>query len=70
MKLINMNINEYVHMVPLWKSPIKLPVEASPLELPEERAADASCSSTGSSRGHQGLPVLGKPRKTCILIDF
>ena len=26
-KLINMNINKYFHMIPLWKSPIKLPVE-------------------------------------------
>ena len=27
MKLINININQYFHMIPLWKSPIKLPVE-------------------------------------------
>ena len=33
MKLINININKYFHMIPLWKSPIKLPVEL-PMELP------------------------------------
>ena len=27
MNSINMNINKNVHMIPLWKSPIKLPVE-------------------------------------------
>ena len=27
MKLININIIKYFHMIPLWKSPIKLPVE-------------------------------------------
>ena len=27
MKLINISINKYFHMIPLWKSPIKLPVE-------------------------------------------
>ena len=27
MKLINININEYFHMIPLSKSPIELPVE-------------------------------------------
>ena len=32
MKLINININGYFHMIPLWKSPIKLPVEL-PVEL-------------------------------------
>ena len=30
-----MNIHEYFHMIPLWKSPIKLPVEP-PVELPVE----------------------------------
>ena len=38
MKLINISINKYFHMIPLWKSPIKLPVElpvdSYPLELP------------------------------------
>ena len=36
MKLINININKYFHMIPLWKSPIKLPVElpvANPLQM-------------------------------------
>ena len=32
MKLINISINTYFHMIPLWKSPIKLPVEL-PVEL-------------------------------------
>ena len=32
MKLIKININKYFHMIPLWKSPIKLPVEL-PVEL-------------------------------------
>ena len=27
MKLINININKCFHMIPLWKSPLKLPVE-------------------------------------------
>ena len=27
MKLININIIKNFHMIPLWKSPIKLPVE-------------------------------------------
>ena len=27
MRLININLNKYFHMIPLWKSPIKLPVE-------------------------------------------
>ena len=33
MKLINISINKYFHMIPLWKSPIKLPVEL-PVDLP------------------------------------
>ena len=32
MKVINININKYFHMISLWKSPIKLPVEL-PVEL-------------------------------------
>ena len=35
MKLINININKYFHMIPLWKSPIKLPVEL-PVELAQD----------------------------------
>ena len=27
MKLRNINMNKYFHMIPLWKSPIKLPLE-------------------------------------------
>ena len=27
MKLISIKIHRYFHMIPLWKSPIKLPVE-------------------------------------------
>ena len=27
MNSININMNKYFHMIPLWKSPIKLPVE-------------------------------------------
>ena len=27
MKLININVNKYFHMIPSWKSPIKLRVE-------------------------------------------
>ena len=27
MKLMNININKYFHMIPLWKSPSKLPLE-------------------------------------------
>ena len=27
MKVINIKTNQYFHMIPLWKSPIKLPVE-------------------------------------------
>ena len=33
MKLTNININKYFHMIPLWRSPIKLPVEL-PVEQP------------------------------------
>ena len=33
MTLINININKYFHMIPLWKSLIKLPVELL-VELP------------------------------------
>ena len=33
MKLMNISISKYFHMIPLWKSPIKLPVEPS-VELP------------------------------------
>ena len=66
MKLINMNINKYFHMIPLWKSPIKLPVELPmklpvklPVELPVEfvQTKDAVAAprvytnSTGSSTG-------------------
>ena len=35
MKLINMKLNEYFHMIPLWKSPIKLPVEATRWSYPQ-----------------------------------
>ena len=42
MKLINININKYFHMIPLWKSPIKLPMEL-PVELP-----------VGATRGARG----------------
>ena len=38
LKLINININKYFHMIPLWKSPIKLPVE-----LPVEATRGATC---------------------------
>ena len=30
MQLININIHAYFHMIPLWKSHIKLPVELQP----------------------------------------
>ena len=46
MKLINMNINQYFHMIPLWKPPIKLPLWSYPwsypltLELPVELPVD------------------------------
>ena len=33
MKFININSNKDFHMIPLWKSPIKLPVDL-PVELP------------------------------------
>ena len=33
MKLFNINENKYFHMIPLWKSPIKLLVEL-PVEQP------------------------------------
>ena len=43
MTLINTDINRYFHMIPLWKSPIKLPVDfhmiplwESPIKLPVE----------------------------------
>ena len=39
MKVVNINIHEYFHMIPLWKSPIKLPVEL-PVELPHVEAAE------------------------------
>ena len=31
-KLINIDVNKYIHMIPSWKSPSKLPVEL-PVEL-------------------------------------
>ena len=34
MKLININKDQYVHMIPLWKSPIKLPFEATRWSYP------------------------------------
>ena len=37
MKLIHINISKCFHMIPLWKSPIKLPVE-----LPVAAAAAAA----------------------------
>ena len=30
MKLITINIHDYFHMIPLWKSPIKLPWTLDP----------------------------------------
>ena len=30
MKLNNINMNKYFHMIPLWKSPIKLPLWSYP----------------------------------------
>ena len=41
MKLINIDINKYFHMIPLWKSPIKLPVEL-PVELPAAKIEPAA----------------------------
>ena len=35
-----MNINKYFHLIPLWKSPLKLPVEL-PVELPVGPAIDS-----------------------------
>ena len=35
MRLIDINIDKYFHMIPLWESPIKAPVEL-PVELSEE----------------------------------
>ena len=37
MKLMNIKINEYFHMISLWKSPIKLPVEATRWSYPWTR---------------------------------
>ena len=57
MKLINININKYFHMIPLWKSPIKLPVEL-PVELPvaidptDRQAADC-CSMVWADQAWQ-----------------
>ena len=32
MKVININVNKYFHLMPLWRSPLKLPLEL-PVEL-------------------------------------
>ena len=42
MKSINININKYFHMIPSWKSPMKLPVELSMTQAP--RCGHPLCS--------------------------
>ena len=51
MKLFNISINKYFHMIPLWKSPVKQPLELPvdvgfgpvevPVELPELSRRDS-----------------------------
>ena len=59
MQLMNININRYFHMIPLWKSPIKLPVEL-PVDLPVVRPR----------RDGPQVQSTGNPRKTCIFLFF
>ena len=47
MKLINININKYFHMIPLWKSPIKLPVE-----LPVDSNSRPSTAQPSTAEGY------------------
>ena len=44
---MNININKYFHMIPLWKSPIKLPVEL-PVELPPMICCGATAVSSSA----------------------
>ena len=46
MQLIDITIDKYSHMIPLWKSPIKLPVELR-VELSERLAAKTSHQAVG-----------------------
>ena len=41
-------MNKYFHMIPLWKSPIKLPVEL-PVKLPVELPGSCRDATTGHS---------------------
>ena len=40
MKLINISINEYFHMIPLWKAPIKLSLWSYPWSYPTHVGGD------------------------------
>ena len=86
MNLININIIKYFHMIPLWKSPIKLPVEL-PVELPAVKLGSGAtrCGPKHELRPHiqqqhsaatgvlHRCPPqgsLGNPRKPWILRYF
>ena len=51
---MNININGYFHMIPLWKSLIKLPVEL-PVELP---VGATRCGSEPCSESNRHILVL------------
>ena len=44
-----MNINKYFHMIPLWKSPIKLPIGATRCRMPDAKVVPDA----------ESLPMLG-----------
>ena len=64
MELINININKYFHMIPLWKSPIKLPVEL-PVEASHRDAGAPQRFprpvTIAQRRSRPGANNLGKP---------
>ena len=58
MTLINIHINKYFNMIPLWKSPIKLPVE---LPVGATRAATRQHPTTWRESDDQAAAPNGKP---------
>ena len=59
MKPINIHRNKSFHMIPLWKSPIKLPLWSYPLELPVELVLCFPSAMACATRG--ACAVLWRP---------
>ena len=63
MKLINIDMNKYFHMIPLWKSPIKLPVELPAMAAPWPACSDDAAPTRGATRCKPGTLDASQPRQ-------